>query len=276
MGQSQKKKLSLLTQCPHCIYCGELATEVDHCPPRSFFTKRAWPEGFAFSCCKPCNEVSAPIEQQLALFVRLNEKPNFHDDFQAEYKASWRGLRNNHLPVANELFATKMTPFGYPNWSGRGPFNAYDPYPRIGRAFVGPLLQESIALFAGKIGKAIHFHETQRTLSPTKPLLFSFVTNTQHSNELFTEIRSFVRRKLDPQRGNTRLHDQFSYTATILDEAGFAVYFVKFNEALVLIICLANDARHYVNFRQMISNERGIPAFPLAETYFPPRSAHAN
>lgn len=59
MGEARIKQYNrrqFLKEHPVCCYCGDAATTTDHCPPRSFFERRGWPEGYEFPACGPCND----------------------------------------------------------------------------------------------------------------------------------------------------------------------------------------------------------------------------
>src|SRR6185437_15712623 len=73
-GQAKQKQYSraqFLLRHPRCAYCGGVATTTDHCPPRSFFLGRVWPETYEFPACGPCNAEGRGDEQILAVLVRV-------------------------------------------------------------------------------------------------------------------------------------------------------------------------------------------------------------
>src|SRR5258708_8632371 len=74
MGQSKRKVADVVAMSRACIFCGGLSptTTVDHRPARSFFDRRAWPEGYDFPACHPCNQASKDAEHKLAVLTRIN------------------------------------------------------------------------------------------------------------------------------------------------------------------------------------------------------------
>jgi hypothetical protein len=75
---------------------------VDHCPPRCFFIKRNWPEGYAFSCCEICNISTRRDEQIVAVLSRISIIENRNINEEIEWQNLLKGVRNNQPEILEE------------------------------------------------------------------------------------------------------------------------------------------------------------------------------
>lgn len=69
MSSRQNRRERFLREHPFCCYCGggAPAVEVDHNPPRAWFSDGATPKGFRFPCCASCNDAKKDAESRSAL-----------------------------------------------------------------------------------------------------------------------------------------------------------------------------------------------------------------
>ena len=105
MGEA-KRKLSktqeLLKEHPWCIYCGAQATTTDHCPPKSFFKSRHWPDTYEFPACEPCNSGARLDEQALAVLIRSDLPEHGKETERAEWEKLAQGVKNNQPGIVAE------------------------------------------------------------------------------------------------------------------------------------------------------------------------------
>lgn len=97
--ERQKTNAKILLANPSCCYCGQKAVIIDHCPPRCFFIKREWPEGYAFPCCEICNASTRYDKQLLAVFTRISISEERSFDEELEWKKLLTGFKNNQPGV---------------------------------------------------------------------------------------------------------------------------------------------------------------------------------
>jgi 5-methylcytosine-specific restriction endonuclease McrA len=87
---------------PRCVYCGATATTTDHCPPRSFFERRQWPETYDYPACEPCNASARLDEQALAVLFRSKLTEGRSEADQLEWEKLLQGVKNNQPHLVAE------------------------------------------------------------------------------------------------------------------------------------------------------------------------------
>ncbi|QEO18846.1 hypothetical protein [Acetobacter vaccinii] len=99
--QISKKKFLALPENKYCCYCGEVATTVDHFPPRNIFHNRKYPEGYIYPCCFSCNSSKKNDEQSIGFILSLMDwnMEEKEDDFLIRYKA----IKNNNPKLLEEF-----------------------------------------------------------------------------------------------------------------------------------------------------------------------------
>src|SRR4051794_32377937 len=105
MGQAKlnlNRRQAFLAAHPLCAYCGQSATTVDHCPPRSLFRARHWPETYEFPACESCNRAARLDEQALAVLLRIDMTEHKSDQDRSEWEKLVRGVRNNQPQLMRE------------------------------------------------------------------------------------------------------------------------------------------------------------------------------
>ncbi|NHN85256.1 hypothetical protein GOB93_11470 [Acetobacter musti] len=108
MGDAKRRQMSrkaFLTfpENQLCCYCGGLANEIDHFPPRNFFNKRQAPEGYIYPACSTCNRGKSLDEQALSLLVSMLDWGI--DDEDSRFRTHLHEVRNNRPEVIRELTA---------------------------------------------------------------------------------------------------------------------------------------------------------------------------
>jgi len=92
----------MLSAYPWCIYCGELATTVEHMPPRMMFLGKQRPKGLEFPTCCPCNSGTAHADLVASFMSRIYPAPageQGRHDLQKILKA----MGNNISGVLDEM-----------------------------------------------------------------------------------------------------------------------------------------------------------------------------
>ena len=78
MGEKKNRRETFLLAHPVCVFCGggAKATTKEHCPPRSMFQGRQWPEGFEFPACDSCNHGTSDQDLLVAMLARMDPFEN--------------------------------------------------------------------------------------------------------------------------------------------------------------------------------------------------------
>lgn len=164
MGEStqrQKRRAAFLKTHPFCIYCGAPATTVDHCPPRSFFAGRHWPETYEFPACEPCNAEARLDEQALAVLIRIKLTESVKESDRLEWERLVQGVKNNQPDILAEWNDVRR------NEVRHGLRLAYgsqgDERRRLGWGLlnIGTLTQAMITRFMIKLSKALYYRHNQ-------------------------------------------------------------------------------------------------------------------
>ena len=158
----QRRRHAFLKTHPLCCYCGALATTTDHCPPRSLFERRHWPEGYEFPACEPCNAEGRLSEIVIACLYRMRVfRP---DNYPGETRKLLQGLVNNRRDIAEEWLG------GTPEWreaklrEGFGPVGDEMQRRGYGVAQIGEKTHDTINYFGKKLGKALYYKHIERRL----------------------------------------------------------------------------------------------------------------
>lgn len=153
-GQAKRKQYNrqqFLKEHPWCAYCGAAATTTDHCPPRSFFIGRIWPERYEFPACFSCNDKGRQDEQVLAVLVRIGLSDNQPEPNKAEWEKLLRGVQNNRAEIAAEWMSMNENQRKRSMREAFGRDGDLMRHDGWGSIVVGPLTQATIARFMTKL-----------------------------------------------------------------------------------------------------------------------------
>lgn len=115
----QKKDKQIIEEDNRCYICNNLATTIDHLPPKSFFFHRHTPQEFIFSCCEECNQNSKKEDQIASVILTLPEIINFQSmsfiEKQHYDEKLKRAIRNSKRPFFKENGIYVKSGFFYRN-----------------------------------------------------------------------------------------------------------------------------------------------------------------
>jgi hypothetical protein len=130
---------------------------IDHCPPKSFFAGRHWPETYEFPACEPCNADARLDEQALAVLICSGLTTTGKESDQVEWERLVQGVKNNQPAIVaewnnirrNEVKQGLRLAFG----------SEGDERRRQGWGLInlGALTQAMITRFMIKLSKALYF-----------------------------------------------------------------------------------------------------------------------
>lgn len=240
MGEAKNRRQQFLHDHPWCVFCGgdTPATSVEHCPPRSLFQFRHWPEGFEFPACEKCNGGTADDDLLIAFLARLDPfKPEDGDDgrgigIMMAVNAQFPGLLDKMFPSPSE--ARKFNrELGIEPAEGQT-------HQQLGVAKIPEEFRSAIAVFSRKLAKAILFKETGRILSRDGGL--AMLWNT--SADLIKDGKYVAFDILAPlagvvpkfERSRKLLDDQFVYKFSANDDEGLFLQQTQFGRSFMLVI----------------------------------------
>ena len=236
MGEAKQKlnrRQIFLKTHPDCVYCGAGATTSDHCPPRSFFHGRHWPETYEFPACAPCNEGARLDEQALAVLTRskLTETGNKAD--REEWEGLVHGVKNNQPHVVaewqsfsrNEVKRHLRRVFG-----SEGDLRRREGW---GIIHLGPLTQTMMTRFMIKLAKALYYRHNNH--------IFDGVIYTHHIDrmsqnanpEYFQSILGMAPALPEIERNRKSLTSQFDYRFNHSPEHRVLYAVVQFSEQYI-------------------------------------------
>lgn len=222
MGMSRKRKDAFFTANPVCIFCGGLAkaTTIEHCPPRAMFQNRDWPEGFEFSACSECNHGSADQDLIISLLARTDP---FTDRGNADGRLT--GIIGSVHQKFPQLIS-KMMPSAVKARDLNRRFSI-TPAPGQTNQEAGPVhvtdeMHAAVAVFAGKLSKAIYYMQLNRVFPSNGRLAMRWFTNSElfinnGRYPLFDTLQELQGVAPALFRSKSLLNDQFEYKFSLSD-----------------------------------------------------------
>jgi hypothetical protein len=242
MGEAsgrRRRKHRLLAAQPFCIYCGDIATTTDHCPARSWFSGRRWPEGYEFPACYECNLEGSADEQVLAVLVRI-ELDDDKDEFgRREFEKAVRGLKDSQPAVLAEMMAAPATTQKRYFRQAFGSQGDEIRHAGWAAATLGPLTKAALARSMLKLGRALCYMHLGAPFEGG--MATRHCSRLQEADEFFDKILMMMPEAALPQRGNQDLTDQFIYRFNIDPVLGIFFAIVQFSRQFIFLILAASD-----------------------------------
>ena len=240
MGAAARHRRAFLADNPRCIFCGGNAdaTSIEHCPPRSMFQFRLWPEGFEFPSCEQCNQGTGDYDLLVAMLARM-------DPF--ELKGNRDGKQIGLMLAANKQFPgliKKMMPSAS---EARRHNRAFGITPAPGQTHqeVSPVnvpreFHHAVCVLAIKLAKGIYYREKRSAFPNEGCLLLSWFTNTEILRKgrfvVFDLLKDIAGTAPILHRGHAYLNDQFEYKLSISAEKGLFALQAKFGNAFGFVV----------------------------------------
>ena len=238
MGEAKTKSqrnLEFLRNYPLCVYCGKTADTIDHCPPRSFFYKRAWPERFKFPACHFCNSAARHDEQVLSVLtrIRFSEDDELNSEKIKEFEKAMQGIINNQPLIALEWRNAKRIHQKYFMKSVFGVLGKELIQQGWGALSIGPLTEAAISRFLVKIGKVLYFRHNKKILDGYIYGGYFSSLNMPNPIEFFDKLAKITPFIDVPVRSNKDLSDQFSIRLNHNINLGALIAVVYFSEQII-------------------------------------------
>lgn len=240
MGAGTRHRQSFLRAHTRCAFCGGGAASesIEHCPPRSLFQNRQWPEGFEFPACKNCNQSSDDDDLIVAMLARMDpfeEKGNRDGRLTGLMQAVNRqnpGLFQRMMPSAVEA-RRKNRQLGIEPKNGQT-------HQEAGGVNVPEEFHAAVCTVGRKLAKGIYYRETSRIFPNSGCLLMNWFTNADLLRDgkyvVFDLLSEIGGNAPSVNRRGTFLNDQFSYKITFSTDTDILVLQARFGNAFGLVI----------------------------------------
>ena len=238
MGQAkirQYNRTKFLQEHPLCVYCGDVAVTIDHCPPRCFFERRRWPETYEFPACDPCNQGAKREEQVLAVIVRLRLVENENEIRRDELWDLIQGVKNNNPEYIAEwglgFFSASRQKRALRETFGQDG----DALRRAGWGTIniGPLTHAAIKRFGVKLGKALYYRHNSALFEGDIYVRHLAPVGSDKDGQDLKEILRFAPVPVFPERSRKALGDQFMYRFNADSTFGIINAVIEFNPQLI-------------------------------------------
>ncbi len=228
-----------------CVFCGGgvLADTVDHYPPKGVFYESKWPENYVFPACSSCNSVSREADNWVGWLTRFDPtRPHREDDAKA-MERRFRALEQRNPGLRQEMF-------GRTSAEMRGIARRLNLKPQPGKTYrdlpVAKLPEKStvwMEIFAGKLGKALHFEHTRNIVPADAAVRHWWYTNaSQLEGKVPDSIFDGDYGVPVLRRTNVDLSDQFHYVYQLSEEGDLGLFVAKFGFSFMLVCAVAFDA----------------------------------
>ena len=240
MGMSKIRRQQFFLANPNCVFCGgnTLASTIEHCPPKSMFDNKEWPEGFEFPSCSACNHGTSDHDLIIAWMARVD-----FTDQSSEIDQRTEGLLKlvNHqhpkmikkmLPSSTEARRTNrllgITPLPGKTHTETGVINITNE------------MTNAIHTFAKKLTKGIYFLNSQKIFPEDGCLMLGWFTNVEFvkaSGFIPFELIKDVSGSIPPiLRNGKSLDNRFSYKFSISEKSDLFVLQAMFGNSFGLVI----------------------------------------
>lgn len=268
MGAATRHKKAFLSKHPYCAFCGggSPATTVEHCPPRSLFQNKQWPEGFEFPSCAACNHGTSDEDLLVAMLGRL-------DPFTE--RGDRDGRLNGLMQAVNtqypDLFP-KLLPSSVREARARNRELGIEPPPGKTHLETPVLsvpaeLHIAICTFGRKLAKAI-FYLDSSTIFPSNGCLVLH----WFSNEQLMRMGKYPALEMMERLGGVApplvrsgrfLNDQFSFKLSISPEKDTLALQVVLGKSLGFVVLGSTRPGAIEDPYQRLNAEHGSGAFAV-------------
>lgn len=234
MGVARIKQKELEKASLPCILCGGhvLATTKEHCPPRSLFQLRQWPEGYEFPACAACNGGSSNSDLIVAFIAHMDPAAN------TEQLTKGFGLMRRVNKQAPKLLpAMFMSSAVEARAQARrlgmrpGPGQTYQ---GLGIANITDEMREAVESVAAKLTKAVYYMQTGSVFPVNGGIMFQWFTNAQLREHgripVLEAMAPMAATSPTIKRSGKNLKDQFDYRYSRDDTGDLHVMQVAFGQ----------------------------------------------
>jgi hypothetical protein len=242
MGDAKRRlnrRREFLKMHSRCVYCAGLATTSDHCPPRSFFFGRHWPETYEFAACGACNAAARLDEQGLAVLLRCTLQQRGEDD-QPEWNRLVNGVRNNQPQLLAEWTSLTRNEIKQGLRRTFGDHGDRLRHAGWGLASIGPLTKAMIARFMIKLAKALYYKHNGDIFDGVLYIHHIDIAARDTTPEYIRSILVMAPALAEIKRNQKLLSDQFLYRFNNSQEHGVMYAVVQFGDQFIFQVIALN------------------------------------
>jgi hypothetical protein len=241
VGDARKKKQRFLAANSYCCFCGgnEIATSVDHVPPRTCFVERAAPEGFEFPACDRCQGATRLDELAFGMFVRLSD-PSDENYRSAEVQKIVQGIRNNlpHLSPIVGLSTIDRRRALRAKGLTVPPGKTVAEIPMVG---FPPAIDAYIHRYARKLAAALYYKEKGNPIGLDFVIWTGWTAATdKRQMEGYLQVAAMSPFRTVGTRINLNFGDRFGYKCDKADDNDLFTAVAQFGQGLVIAMLVAD------------------------------------
>ncbi len=260
MSKIRRKQFFLAN--PKCVFCGghTIATTIEHCPPKSMFDNKEWPEGFEFPSCSKCNHGTSDHDLIVAWMARVD-----FTDQSSEIDQRTEGLLKlvNHQ---NPRMIKKMLPSVIEARRTNRLLGITPPqgktHTETGVINITLEMTNAIHIFSKKLAKGIYYMHSLKIFPNDGCLMLGWFTNVEFVKtsgfipfDLIKDLSGTVPSIL---RNGKSLDSKFSYKFSISEKSDLFVLQAMFGNSFGLVIfgaTLAGQLETIIEKIQLGSNK---------------------
>ena len=240
MGEKKNRRETFLLAHPVCVFCGggAKATTIEHCPPRSMFQGRQWPEGFEFPACDSCNHGTSDQDLLVAMLARMDPFEN-----QGNSDGRLAGIMEMVHEQFPELFAKMLPSAAEARRKNRElglQRKVGQTHQDVGVAKIPQQLKSAVATFALKLAKAIFYLVSKQPFPNEGCLLLNWFTNADYLRDgkyvAFESLRGVAGAAPPLKRSGKFLNNQFEYKLSISTDLTTFVLQARFGRSFGVVI----------------------------------------
>jgi hypothetical protein len=222
------------------VFCGgtEPATTVEHCPPKSLFQFKRWPESFEFPACNNCNGGTGDQDAVIAMLGRMHPDEDTGNadgrieglirNVNTQFPGVIHKMMPSHIEARRRNRALGLKP---------GPGQLHQD---IAPVSIPDEINEAVGTFSLKLSKAIYYREAHQAFPSTGTVIMHWFTNVElvrHGKYvLFEHLQSLSGHAPQLVRGRKFLNDQFEYKVSLSDDRQILVLQVRIGQSFGMII----------------------------------------
>lgn len=262
MGEAKRKQRKMLEAGHACLFCGgqRLATTEEHCPPRSLFKGRHWPEGFVFPACEDCNGGTSDDDLWVAFLANLEDDPERFE----QGRGLLFQLKRQDAPSLRQMFNVPTLQARRVARRLRLEREPGRTYKELGVVNVPRAAHRAVGTLAGKLSKAMYHRATGRVFPTDGGVMFHWFTNAQlreHGRIPALEALQSLASMQQPMiRNGKDLGDQFICKHSTDTEGELHVLQVTFGRVFGFVSMFSPSAGRMEAFAERMQERTGAEA----------------
>ncbi len=263
-----KPKASAFTAAHHlCIFCGghEAATTLEHCPPRSLFRARQWPEKFEFPACQACNGGTSDDDLMIAFLAQLD--PHGEPETLTKGKGLMRAVNKQFPGFLGLMFRqsavearAKARRLGLSPAPGRT-------HQQMGIANVPQATHACVEKLADKLTRALYYLHAGCIFPRDGGIQLRWFTNAQllqHGHiDVLEVLKDMDGVSLPLKRNGRDLRDQFDYLYSVDPPGSLHMLRVVFGRAFGFVTLFSQIPGYLEQMECEIQAQQGSQESPF-------------